>query len=140
MNFNNKTKYGKIQEFLRSNNEPDYRIKQITNAIFKQRISRFEDMKVLPKLLREDLINNFGETVLNIKLLAEQNSEQVTKVLFEVSKNERVETVNMKYKAGWESFCISSQCGCNFGCKFCSTGDIGLKKKQNVDEIKEQIL
>lgn len=39
MNFNNKTKYGKIQEFLRSNNEPDYRIKQITNAIFKQRIS-----------------------------------------------------------------------------------------------------
>lgn len=96
MNFNNKTKYGKIQEFLRSNNEPDYRIKQITNAIFKQRISRFEDMKVLPKLLREDLINNFGETVLNIKLLAEQNSEQVTKVLFEVSKNERVETVNMR--------------------------------------------
>ncbi|MEZ2068495.1 hypothetical protein QUC34_16125, partial [Staphylococcus aureus] len=74
MNFNNKTKYGKIQEFLRSNNEPDYRIKQITNANFKQRISRFEDMKVLPKLLREDLINNFGETVLNIKLLAEQNS------------------------------------------------------------------
>lgn len=140
MNFNNKTKYGKIQEFLRSNNEPDYRIKQITNAIFKQRISRFEDMKVLPKLLREDLINNFGETVLNIKLLAEQNSEQVTKVLFEVSKNERVETVNMKYKAGWESFCISSQCGCNFGCKFCATGDIGLKKNLTVDEITDQVL
>lgn len=140
MNFNNKTKYGKIQEFLRSNNEPDYRIKQITNAIFKQRISRFEDMKVLPKLLREDLINNFGETVLNIKLLAEQNSEQVTKVLFEVSKNERVETVNMKYKAGWESFCISSQCGCSFGCKFCATGDIGLKKNLTVDEITDQVL
>ena len=46
----------------------------------------------------------------------------------------------MKYKAGWESFCISSQCGCNFGCKFCATGDIGLKRNLTSDEITDQIL
>lgn len=135
-----KNKYARIQEFLNQNNFPNFRMNQITNAIFQGRINNFTDITVLPKTLREMLIKEFGESILNIEALKVQHSEQVTKVLFKIVGDEKIETVNMKYKAGWESFCISSQCGCNFGCKFCATGDIGLKRNLTSDEITDQIL
>jgi len=133
-------KYRRIKEFLREHNTPNFRMKQILNAIFKERINKFNEMNVLPKSLRNILIKEFGESILGVVPLIEQHSEQVTKILFEISGNEKIETVNMKYKAGWESFCISSQCGCNFGCTFCATGDIGLKRNLTSDEITDQIL
>ena len=135
-----KNKYIRIQEFLKQNKFPNYRMKQITNAIFPGRINNFNEMTVLPKSLRDMLIEEFGESILNIVPLKAQQSTQVSKVLFGISGDEKIETVNMKYKAGWESFCISSQCGCNFGCKFCATGDIGLKRNLTSDEITDQIL
>ncbi len=46
----------------------------------------------------------------------------------------------MNYRAGWESFCISSQCGCGLSCRFCATGAIGLKRSLSVDEITDQLL
>lgn len=135
-----KNKYIRIQEFLKQNKFPNYRMKQITNAIFPGRINNFNEITVLPKSLRDMLIEEFGESILNIVPLKAQQSTQVSKVLFGISGDEKIETVNMKYKAGWESFCISSQCGCNFGCKFCATGDIGLKRNLTSDEITDQIL
>lgn len=135
-----KNKYIRIQEFLKQNKFPNYRMKQITNAIFPGRINNFNEITVLPKSLRDMLIEEFGESILNIVPLKAQQSTQVSKVLFGISGDEKIETVNMKYKAGWESFCISSQCGCDFGCKFCATGDIGLKRNLTSDEITDQIL
>jgi 23S rRNA (adenine-C8)-methyltransferase len=39
-------------------------------------------MDVLPKTLREQLINEFGENILNINPVSEHTSQQVKKVLF----------------------------------------------------------
>lgn len=133
-------KYERMKDFLKEHNYPDFRMKQLLTAIFKERINKFNEMNVLPKSLRAVLVQQFGESILDVVPLKEQHSEQVTKVLFGISGNEKIETVTMKYKAGWESFCISSQCGCNFGCKFCATGDIGLKRNLTSDEITDQIL
>lgn len=133
-------KYRRIKAFLKEHHYPDFRMKQILNAIFQEKIEHFNDITVLPKALREMLAVEFGASILDIAPLMEQHSEQVTKVLFRVSGNERIETVNLKYKAGWESFCVSSQCGCHFGCTFCATGDIGLKRNLTSDEITDQIL
>ncbi|WP_213649299.1 Cfr family 23S rRNA (adenine(2503)-C(8))-methyltransferase [Paenibacillus sp. J23TS9] len=133
-------KYRRIKAFLKEHHYPDFRLKQIMNAVFHEKIEHFNDITVLPKRLREMLAMEFGASILDIAPLMEQHSEQVTKVLFGISGNERIETVNMKYKAGWESFCVSSQCGCHFGCTFCATGDIGLKRNLTSDEITDQIL
>ncbi|WP_435925610.1 Cfr family 23S rRNA (adenine(2503)-C(8))-methyltransferase [Paenibacillus sp. DYY-L-2] len=140
MPFKQSNKYRRLEEFLKEQHHPNYRMQQVCNAVFKEKIDKFSNIRVLPKSLREMLVHEFGESILNIVSLKEQHSEQVTKVLFEISGNETIETVNMKYKAGWESFCISSQCGCHFGCKFCATGDIGLKRNLSSDEITDQIL
>ncbi len=95
-----KNKYIRIQEFLKQNKFPDFRMNQIKNAVFQGRINHFIEITVLPKSLRKLLIEEFGESILNIAPLKVQHSEQVTKVLFEISGDEKIETVNMKYKAG----------------------------------------
>lgn len=119
---------------------PAYRYKQLLDAVFLQGIMRFEDMKLLPKTLREKLAEQFGETVVGIKAIHHEKSMQTDKVLFELSDGNRVETVGLFYKEGWNSFCISSQSGCGFGCKFCATGTLGLRRNLTVDEITDQIL
>lgn len=92
-----KNKYIRIQEFLKQNKFPHFRMKQITNAIFQARINNFNEITVLPKSLRDMLIKEFGESIINIAPLKAQHSEQVSKVLFGISGDEKIETVNMKY-------------------------------------------
>lgn len=134
------TKFSYLKEFILARGLPIYRFKQITHAIFQQRIGEFAHITTLPKQLREELSEEFGNSVLTIRPVAESNSSQATKILFELSDGHRVEAIAMMYEAGWESFCISSQSGCGFGCTFCATGAIGLKRNLTADEITDQVL
>ncbi len=134
------TKYERIRRFLDDRGYPKFRLKQITDAVFKNRIGDFERMTVLPKPLRNQLCEQFGSSILGIRPLIQSASVQAKKILFEVSGGHKTEAVAMTYKAGWESFCISSQSGCGFGCQFCATGAVGLKKNLSADEITDQVL
>ena len=122
------SKYKKMKQLIADMRLPEYRYKQLLDAVFLQGIMRFEDMKLLPKTLREKLVEQFGETVVEIKAIHHEKSMQTDKVLFELADGNRVETVGLFYKEGWNSFCISSQSGCGFGCKFCATGTLGLRR------------
>ncbi|MGG6310772.1 Cfr family 23S rRNA (adenine(2503)-C(8))-methyltransferase [Paenibacillus macerans] len=134
------SKYEKIGQILKYLGQPDYRYRQIADAIFKQRVSHFEHMSMLPKRLRETLIRELGNQVSSLTPVLERSSSQVNKVLFSIPGGERVEAVRLSYKRGWESYCISSQCGCGFGCRFCATGTLGLKRNLTADEIADQLL
>lgn len=134
------TKYERLRTFLRERGVADYRFAQITHAIFRKRVGEFEHMTALPEALRSKLREAFGESILGIRPVSASRSQQATKLLFELADGNRIEAVGMKYRAGWQSFCISSQSGCHFGCKFCATGAIGLKRSISADEISDQIL
>lgn len=134
------SKYIRLQQFLQEEGEPPFRFVQLTQAIFKQKIHQFEHMTGLPKRLRQKLAEQFGDSLLDLTPIAQSNSAQAEKVLFQLTGGDKIETVAMKYRAGWESFCISSQSGCGFGCRFCATGAIGLKRNLTADEITDQIL
>jgi hypothetical protein len=121
-------------------NFPDYRYEQLITMIFAQRIPDFHAMYMLPERLRANLAETFGSSVCGLVPVAHKASSQADKVLFQLKDGNCVETVNLHYKKGWESFCISSQCGCGFGCKFCATGTIGHKRNMTADEITDQIL
>ena len=54
----------------------------------------------------------------------------VQKYLFQLSDGEKVEAVLMKHDYG-NSICVSTQVGCNMGCKFCESGR--LKKRRNLE-------
>lgn len=134
------SKYEKIRKILSALNQPNYRYSQITEAIFKNKIGNFEAMNNLPKPLRNELIKELGNNVLSITPKMEQKSNQVSKILFAIPGDEYIESVRLSYQAGWESYCISSQCGCGFGCTFCATGTLGLKRNLTTDEITDQLL
>ncbi|WP_212959915.1 Cfr family 23S rRNA (adenine(2503)-C(8))-methyltransferase [Cohnella xylanilytica] len=134
------SKYTRIRQLLSEWKQPSYRYKQVTEAIFKHQIGEYERMSMLPRSLREELIRALGPQVCSVRPVAELASSQVCKVLFAVAGDERVEAVRLHYERGWKSYCISTQCGCGFGCKFCATGTIGLKRNLTADEITDQLL
>lgn len=134
------SKYEMIRRIVSDFNQPAYRYKQITDAIFKQSVGEYERMTMLPSSLRDELIRILGPYVCSIVPVKELESRQVSKVLFAITGNEHVEAVRLTYERGWKSYCISTQCGCGFGCKFCATGTIGLKRNLTADEITDQLL
>ncbi|WP_415289363.1 23S rRNA (adenine(2503)-C(8))-methyltransferase Cfr [Brevundimonas sp. S1H14] len=134
------SKYTRIWQILRDAGAPDFRHRQIFKAIFQDRITRFSDMVALPKPLRLKLATEFGDEILSLKRVATKESEQAEKTLYALPSGERVEAVSLKFQAGWESFCISSQSGCGFGCTFCATGKLGLLRNMTADEITDQLL
>ncbi len=89
--------FTKIHELLHENNIPEYRFDQILHSIFKQRIGKFEDMKTLPKNVREMLINELGRTVYEVRPTLENDSEQVGKMLFALCDGNKVEAVRLRY-------------------------------------------
>ena len=97
------SKYKKMKQLIADMRLPEYRYKQLLDAVFLQGIMRFEDMKLLPKTLREKLVEQFGETVVEIKAIHHEKSMQTDKVLFELSDGNRVETVGLFYKEGGAS-------------------------------------
>jgi 23S rRNA (adenine-C8)-methyltransferase len=134
------SKYETIRQLLSDLKQPAYRYAQITDAIFKQNVGEYERMTMLPKFLRNELTRALGPKVSSVVPVKELKSNQVSKVLFAIADRERVEAVRLTYERGWKSYCISTQCGCGFGCKFCATGTIGLKRNLTADEITDQLL
>lgn len=134
------SKYYKMSQIISDLNLPDYRYEQVIKAIFTKRIEQFSKMHLLPGNLREVFIQEFGDQVNSIVPIVSQDSRQANKLLFQLSDGERIEAIGLHYKQGWESFCISSQCGCGFGCGFCATGTAGLKRNLTADEITDQLL
>lgn len=133
-------KLEKCKELLSLWEQPDYRYRQILQAVFQRRISRFREMTALPAELRAKLEAALGETVLTLRPVRESRSGQADKVLFALEDGGKIEAVRLYYRKGWESFCISSQCGCAFGCKFCATGTMGKRRDLTAGEIVEQLL
>lgn len=68
------SKYKKMKQLIADMRLPEYRYKQLLDAVFLQGIMRFEDMKLLPKTLREKLVEQFGETVVEIKAIHHEKS------------------------------------------------------------------
>eukprot|EP01038_Epipyxis_sp_PR26KG_P011045 gene11045-14830_t len=61
------------------------------------------------------------------------------KLLVELQDGHQVETVIMKHR-GHATVCVSSQIGCQMGCKFCATGTMGIIGDLLSSEIIEQIV
>jgi len=132
--------YQGIRDFLECESEPNYRFNQILTSVFDQRIGKFAHMTALPVSLRKKLEDEFGDSILRLAPISIDESSQVTKVLFALPDNNRVEAVGMRYQESWNSYCISTQSGCGLACPFCATGRIGLKRNLNAGEIVEQVL
>ena len=119
---------------------PKYRLNQLTEAICQQGISDYQQINVLPKDLRTTLAEKLP--ILSIKpiLTAKSKLHTTEKVLFETADGLRIESVMMRYQDGRNSICVSSQAGCQMGCKFCATGTMKFGRNLTYEEIFDQVL
>jgi len=128
-----------LKKFLKDNNEPEFRFKQIYQAKFFGLAENFGEITSLSKGLREKLNEKFSFSSLRVNTLKESNNKKVYKVLFSLKDNELIESVLM-LEDERRTVCISSQVGCLMGCLFCATGDLGFKRNLKVEEIFDQVL
>ena len=124
----------------RLDGEPKFRVTQIMKWLHEKRCTNFNDMKNIPKILREKLSVEFFITSLKVRkvLVSSSNEGEVKKFLYRLADGNYIETVLMKYEHGY-SLCVSTQVGCRMGCKFCASGTDGLTRNLEPSEILSQL-
>lgn len=123
-----------LEEYFVSINEKKFKASQVYEWLYKKRVTSFDDMSNLKKEVIEKLKEDFCIDELTIKKT--EKDVEVNKYLFELKDGNLIEAVLMMHDYG-KSLCISSQVGCNMGCKFCESGR--LKKVRNL-EASEMVL
>lgn len=127
-----------LTTFLSANGEKTFRAKQITEWIWQKGVQDFEEMTNLSKHIRELLSTAYYFDKIFPDCI-QTASDGTTKTAWLLSDGNRIESVlipgNEKY-----TVCVSSQAGCQLGCRFCATGELGFKRNLTVGEIFDQVL
>ena len=126
-----------LENYFLSNGEKKFKALQIYEWLYDKRVKSFYDMTNIKKEWQEKLSNDFSNDY--IKIVKKQEDNLTRKYLFQLVDDNYIEAVLMEHDYGL-SICVSSQVGCNMGCKFCESGR--LKKVRDLDayEIVQQIL
>lgn len=130
----------KILELFKENWIKPYRYAQIENAIYKNFISKFDEIEIIPKELRKLLKDNCFFTSLEIDNEKTSENNQTTKILFKTVKNEFIEAVIMRHLTWRVTVCVSCQVGCPMWCSFCATWKLGFFRNLETHEIIDQIM
>ena len=130
-------KLSDLEEYFLSVGEKKFKAKQIYEWVYQKRVYDFKLMTNIKRDLQEKLSEDFNFDF--IKIEKKQVSNLTNKYLFRLLDGNFIEAVLMRHDYG-VSICVSSQVGCNMGCKFCQSGK--LKKVRNLEayEMVEQIL
>ena len=105
--------------------------------LYEKRIHNYSDISNIKKEIIEELQKKYS--IERIKIVRVEEDLDVCKFLFELSDFEHVEAVYMRHSYG-NSVCISSQVGCNMGCKFCESGRRRKVRNLEVHEMVLQIM
>ncbi len=120
-------------------NLPKFRAKQIAAWIYQRGANSFDAMTDLSKDLRAELAEKFSIELPHLVTQQISDDKLTTKFLLKMSDGAAVETVLMRQDYG-NSICISTQVGCNMGCKFCASTLKGLERNLSVSEMLGEII
>ena len=132
-------KLDELKAELQSMGEEPFRAKQIYDGVYKKFAGSFDEIKGLPKNLRDKLKETISFTHLEKQIDLLSSDGWTRKILFNLPGKVQVETVLMGYEKR-RTACISTQAGCGLGCTFCATGQAGLQRNISAGEIVEQVL
>ena len=118
----------KLESYFESIGEKKFKATQVFEWLYQKRVKSIDEMTNIKKEIRERLKNDFLFQSLN--LVKREIDTLTEKYLFELADGEKIEAVLMRHDYG-NSVCVSSQVGCNMGCKFCESGR--LKKIRNLE-------
>ncbi len=152
-------KFQELSSVVQQHKEPDYRARQLFEAIYAQRLSSLDLMSTLPRRFRAAL----QEQGIEVGPAQIQRSfpsvDGTIRYLVAMSDAETVETVWMPEGDGGEAadgseagdeiaqagfdratICVSSQIGCAVNCQFCLTAQLGVKRNLTAGEIVGQVI
>jgi 23S rRNA (adenine2503-C2)-methyltransferase len=141
-----------LTEMLSEFGQPPYRAGQLLQAMFQHRSSSLDQVKTLPKALRQQLADA-GWTIDRPRIIETFRSIDGTeRYLVAGQDGQTVETVWMPGGDGAEqgdtretgnlraTICVSSQVGCAVNCQFCLTAKLGLQRNLTAGEIAGQVI
>ncbi|MDQ6859914.1 MAG: 23S rRNA (adenine(2503)-C(2))-methyltransferase RlmN [Verrucomicrobiota bacterium] len=135
-----------LEEFVLGRGLPKYRAKQITDWLYKKRVTSFDAMTDLPNEFRAQLAEEFefppSEVV---RVLGSKDTTQ--KFLFRLRDTNLIESVLIPASPALygeasdrRTICVSSQVGCAYGCRFCASGLDGWTRNLDAGEIVHQLI
>ena len=119
--------------------EKAFRGRQIADWIYRLGAPDFASMTNLPVELRERLAKEFRIGTLEERARRETPDRRTRKVAYRLPEGGLVESVFMSTPRRF-TFCLSSQHGCGFACRFCATGRMGRGRNLSTGEILEQAI
>jgi 23S rRNA (adenine2503-C2)-methyltransferase len=147
--------YQELSTIAQKHGQPEFRARQLFDALYPQRLGNLDSVSTLPKQFRAAL----REQGLDIRHPRVEKSFQSTdgtiRYLIAMADGETVETVWMPEGDDGESgdgteagdsewhrstICVSSQMGCAVNCQFCLTALLGVKRNLSAGEIVGQVI
>lgn len=136
MNIYNLTRE-EMEEYFISHGSKKFHADQLFSWLYEKRISSVSEITDIKKEMLEQLARDYSFS--KLKLVEVERDVDVCKYLFELSDHEHIEAVLMRHDYG-NSVCISSQVGCNMGCRFCESGRRKKVRNLEVFEMVTQLL
>ena len=132
---------------------PAYRIRQLSQALYRQWICDLDEVSTLPKDLRRQLVEAGYSIDLPQIAQAFTSVDGTERYLISVADGQTVETVWMPEgdlgemgdgsdASGYRdaTICVSSQIGCAVNCQFCLTAKLGIIRNLTAGEIAGQVV
>jgi len=126
-----------LTEYFKGISQPAFKAKQCFKWL-SAGVTDFSEMTDISKDLRKTLADDFFISVPEISR-KQVSKDKTVKYLFKNTDGTYIETVVMTYKHGI-SACLSTQVGCNMGCKFCASTIGGKERNLTAGEILDQII
>ncbi len=126
-----------LENYFLSIGEKKFKALQLYSWLYEKKVNSFDLMSDVKKAVIERLKTDFS--IEHLKLVKVERDTEVNKYLFELYDGSFVESVLMRHDYG-TSICVSSQVGCNMGCRFCESGRLKKVRDLNAYEMVLQIL
>lgn len=127
-----------LEALFLSWNWKKFRAQQCFQWLYQKRCTSFSEMTDINKDAIQQLSEQFCVSPLQVHT-KQVSKDKTIKYLFELQDGSLIETVLMHHEYG-KSVCVTSQVGCNMGCKFCASGLLKKQRDLTSGEIVAQIL
>jgi 23S rRNA (adenine2503-C2)-methyltransferase len=147
--------YQELSSIAQKHGQPEYRARQLFDALYPQRLPALDSVSTLPKEFRTALKEE-GFEIRHPRIEKSfQSVDGTIRYLIAMADGETVETVWMPEGDGGEAgdgteagdsdwhratICVSSQVGCAVNCHFCLTALMGVKRNLTAGEIVGQVI
>jgi 23S rRNA (adenine2503-C2)-methyltransferase len=126
-----------IEAFIVDLGKEKYRAKQMMKCLYQSGATSFEDMTTLSKVFRAKM-SSLAAISQPEPVETQVSKDGTKKILFKLEDGLFIESVLIPGRNHW-TVCVSTQAGCQMGCRFCLTGKLGFKRNLSPSEITGQI-